>query len=276
MLGGIPLWVLVQNHSIADAHEEISPIVYKGFQSHIRQVSDAAILIESPGGSPESAFRIARLFQRRTQRLTVLVPQYAKSAATLLALSANTLVLGRDAELGPLDLQVYDVREETIESALNSVQALERLGAYALTAVDQAMTLFTRRLRKRSDILLPMALKYVTDLLRPLLEKVDTTDYARKSRDLKMAEEYAARLMRKLYGFSKSKEIARQLVQNYPDHGFVIDRDEVMAIDILDDGEGGFGLGIRAEVAPPRMQALFDEMVPWLDSLNVVGEVLRA
>src|SRR3954467_14174828 len=59
--------------------------------------------------------------------------------------------------------------------------------------------------------------------LRPLLEKIDTLDYTRKSRELKVAEEYAIRLMRPTYKAVKAKRVARQLVEKYPTHGFVID-----------------------------------------------------
>ena len=138
------------------------------------------------------------------------------------------------------------------------------------------MQLLIRRIPKRTDVLLPFALNYVAALLKPLLEKVDTTDYARKSRDLKVAEEYAARLMRNTYGFAKSKNIARRLVQNYPAHGFVIDRIEVMAQDSQDDSENAFGLGLRAKPAAQNVQAIMDAMIPFLDSVCAIGRIEEA
>lgn len=254
--------------------------VYKGFQAQAGDIPDggrAVLVIESPGGVPDAAYRIARLFQRRVPRLTVLVPQYAKSAATLMALGADELILGRDAELGPLDLQVFDMREERYDSALNTVQSLERLSAYSLTVVDQTMQLLLRRLLRKSDVLLPQALNYVAALMKPLLEKVDTVDYSRKSRDLKVTEEYAARLMRRAYGFQRGKEIARSLVENYPAHGFVIDTDEALSHSTAtDDPETDFGLHLRAKRANADLQAIFDQMVPHLDTITVVGRIVEA
>jgi hypothetical protein len=202
-----------------------------------------------------------------------VVPQYAKSAATLLALGADELILGRDAELGPLDLQVFDLREERYDSALNTVQSLERLSAYSLTVVDQTMQLLLRRLPKRSDVLLPHALRYATSLMKPLLEKVDTVDYSRKSRDLKVAEEYAARLMRRAYGFEKGREIARKLVENYPAHGFVVDTEEALTNSTTPDGQDEFGLNLNASVAAPELQAALDRMMPHLDKVTAMGRV---
>lgn len=272
----LPIWLLIQNETPDDSYAEITSIVYKGFQKKVDgEDSGAAFLIESPGGNPTYAYRIGRLFQRRLGSYTAIVPQYAKSAATLLALGADQLILGRDSELGPLDLQVFDAHQEAYDSALNSVQALERLGAYALTAVDQTMQLLLRRVPKKTDVLVPMALDYVTKLLKPLLEKVDAVDYARKSRDLKVAEEYAARLMRSTHGFAKGREIARRLVQNYPAHGFVIDRDEIVSESTGDDSDNSFGLGIEATEAEQELQDILDEMLQYLDTLTVIGRLVE-
>src|ERR1022692_2149925 len=57
-------------------------------------------------------------------------------------------------------------------------------------------------------------------------EKIDTVDYTKKSRELKVAQEYAVRLMQKNYHQKEAKQIAAHLVEQYPTHGFVIDREE--------------------------------------------------
>jgi len=48
------------------------------------------------------------MLRTATKKLTVMVPFYAKSAASLIALGADELILGRAGELGPLDPQVMD------------------------------------------------------------------------------------------------------------------------------------------------------------------------
>jgi hypothetical protein len=140
------------------------------------------------------------MFQRRTKDLMVLVPQYAKSAAALLALGATRLVMSRDAELGPLDVQIFDREREAYGSALDVVQALERLNIFAISAVDQHMMMYVARTGRRTDQLLPHVLEYATNFLRPLLEKIDTVAYTHKSRELKVAEDYAVRLLMSNYG----------------------------------------------------------------------------
>lgn len=271
---GAPVWLLVQNGPPDDDFADISFKVYKGFHGSATNFGpeNACLLIESPGGQPDQAFRICRLFQRRCKRLTVVVAQWAKSAATMMAMGADRLILAQEAELGPLDLQVFDREQERMDSALNAVQALERVNAYGMVAMDQAMALLVRRMHKRTDVLLPIVLDYVASTLKPLLEKIDTIDYARKSRQLKVVEEYAARLMRRQYGFPRAKQIARQLVENYPEHGFVIDRDELLTTP-SQDPEESFGVGIKAERATAKTQAAIDRLLPYLDVVTAIGRL---
>lgn len=61
------------------------------------------IFIHSGGGNIHTAYKLAKLFHKRCENTTALIPEYAKSAATLLALGCNTLEMSAIAEIGPLD-----------------------------------------------------------------------------------------------------------------------------------------------------------------------------
>jgi hypothetical protein len=278
----MPVWLIIQNDR--GPYGEINQVVFKGFQSARSEMPTGkplALLLESPGGEPDSGFRIARMLQRCTgNQLIAVVPQYAKSSATLMALAAKHLLVGRDAELGPLDVHIFDFDREEYGSALNTVKSLERLHAFALTAIDQTMMLLPRRMAKRTDVILPHVLSYVAEFLRPLLEKIDTADYTKKSRDLKLTEEYAVRLMKPNYAFDRARKIARQLVEKYPTHGFVIDRAEA-ALNMPVSESETFGLGLNlcrlfsdADIA--KIELIFEAMVPFLDELTVVGRIKAA
>jgi hypothetical protein len=258
-----PVWCLIQNVSVYD-HCTIEEETFKGFQASAGRIEDqkpVALLIQSPGGDAHFAYQIARLFQRRASRFTTVVPQCAKSAATLLALAGDQILTGRDAELGPLDVQMLDREREDFGSALDAVQALERLNAFSLTAIDQTMQLLLRRTRKRTDILLPHILAYASGFVRPLLEKIDTVDFTKKSRELKVAEEYALRLMKPNYDDSKARRIATSLVEKYPTHGFVIDPTEAE------------NLGLNVESGDDELRAILAQLVPFLDQLTVIGRL---
>lgn len=271
----IPIWLLIQD--AADTRQDFGGIDYKvlaGFRQHCKNLDPkkpVGLLIDSPGGDAHSAYQIARMFQRRSSHLTVIVPRYAKSAATLMALGASDLVMGRDAELGPLDVQMFDPEKEEFSSALNAVQSLERLNAFAMTAIDQVMPLLLRRTGRKVDTILPLVLDYVVNFVKPLSEKIDAVDYTKKSRELKVAEQYAMRLMKKEYGWARAGDAARALVEKFPTHGFVIDRDEATSWEST-VGSDRFGLGLKAKVRDD-VDDVLDELVPALDNEIVIGQL---
>jgi hypothetical protein len=59
------------------------------------------VIVASPGGDIEAAYLVARELRRRAKQLTIYVPFRTKSAAALIALAADELVLGTLGELGP-------------------------------------------------------------------------------------------------------------------------------------------------------------------------------
>ncbi len=72
--------------------------------------SDIDLIVLSPGGSGEAGYRIGHTFQQWAKRkglsFRVIIPLYAKSAATILSLGANQLVMGIQSEIGPIDPQI--------------------------------------------------------------------------------------------------------------------------------------------------------------------------
>ncbi len=74
----------------------------------LKHLDHLDILLESCGGDINSAYKILNLFKSYADKITVIVPFYAKSAATLIALGADELIVCKAGELGPLDPQVRD------------------------------------------------------------------------------------------------------------------------------------------------------------------------
>src|SRR5439155_16053038 len=108
--------------------------------------------------------------------------------ATLLSLGAEKVYLGKNAELGPLDMQLEDPDREQRLSALDEVQALERLNAFALQALDTSMLLLKKRTGKTLNSLLPGLEHFTAEMLRPLFEKIDTVHYTQMSRSREIPE----------------------------------------------------------------------------------------
>jgi hypothetical protein len=64
------------------------------------------LILETPGGSGEAAEDIVQLLRGRYDDLAVIVPGWAKSAGTIMAMAANEIVLGPTSAFGPIDAQL--------------------------------------------------------------------------------------------------------------------------------------------------------------------------
>lgn len=84
------------------------------------------LLLWSPGGDGEIAVRLVRSAQARCSELTVIVPDIAKSAATILALGADQILMGPASDLGPIDPQFEVGGEYDLVSAKDIIAAVER------------------------------------------------------------------------------------------------------------------------------------------------------
>jgi hypothetical protein len=238
----MPVWMMIQQHPhTRPPYGDLSYGVYEAFfneRHNLKDCGQVAFVIDSPGGTASAAYAIATLLRRHCGSFVAVVPSYAKSAATLLALGGDELFMGLDAQLGPLDAQLPDPEREEVASALNEVSALERLNSVALDQFDQAMVLLMARTGKKVETLVPLALNFSAQMMTPLLDKIDTVHYTQQSRRLKEAEDYAVRLLQPKYEASRAEQIARRLVNDYPDHSFIIDRDEVAEFMDLPDISG--------------------------------------
>jgi hypothetical protein len=65
------------------------------------------VMIHSPGGLAEAAESIVKVLRHRFNDIRFIVPSMAKSAATMLVLSGNAVVMDELSELGPTDPQFF-------------------------------------------------------------------------------------------------------------------------------------------------------------------------
>ena len=63
------------------------------------------LIIHSPGGSAEAAESIVTYLRKRFEHIRVIVPIAAMSAATMIAMAADEIVMGQHSQLGPIDPQ---------------------------------------------------------------------------------------------------------------------------------------------------------------------------
>lgn len=79
---------------------------------NVRRGSNIDLLLHTGGGDIDAAEKLINLLRDWVQeenvrgRLRVIVPDYAKSAGTLMAIGADTIVMSDTSELGPIDPQI--------------------------------------------------------------------------------------------------------------------------------------------------------------------------
>jgi hypothetical protein len=131
------------------------------------------ILIESPGGLGEVAESIAKMIRHSFDSVRFIVPNMAKSAATLLCLCGDAIMMNEQSELGPIDPQMQ-VRQPNGDIVYSP----------AAIIINQFKTLLTTCVRSKDagQILAPYLQMYFPSLLQ---ECENAKDFVKKiSQDL--------------------------------------------------------------------------------------------
>jgi len=165
------------------------------------QQKDVLLVLLSQGGSIEAAYQISKLCKSHAKgKFIVVVPRQAKSAATLIALGADEIHMGPLGQLGPIDPQLDDLPALGVNQALRTIAKVsqEYPGSAEMFAayLHRALTVY----------------------------QIGYCDRISES-----AEQYAIRLLSNKKLSRDPIQIARELVHEYKDHGFVIDLDEARA-----------------------------------------------
>ena len=76
------------------------------------------LILHTPGGLVLAAEQIAHALVERPGKVTVIVPHYAMSGGTLIALTADEILMDPNAVLGPVDPQIGDMAAASIVNLL--------------------------------------------------------------------------------------------------------------------------------------------------------------
>jgi ClpP class serine protease len=95
------------------------------------------LLLHTPGGLVLASEQIAYALQAHPGKVSVLVPHYAMSGGTLLALAADEIVMDEAAVLGPVDPQLGDMPAASLVRVAGR-KPLERLDDRTLVLADVA------------------------------------------------------------------------------------------------------------------------------------------
>jgi hypothetical protein len=191
-----------------------------------------ALLVKSDGGSGMASLRLVHLLRRYAGRLTVIAPLNCASAATMLALGADTI------QMGPLSyLTAVDT---SLEHDLSPLDHTNQLVPVSNDEVDRVIRLWKDTVGRRGDGVNPYQelYKYLHPLVIGALDR---------------ASSLSLMLCREILGYHmkdarKAERIARRLNSSYPAHQYPITSREARR------------LGLKVQDIPSDLDALLQEL----------------
>jgi hypothetical protein len=99
----------LQKPQVAGAFLAIGPEDINGFMACVHNLDCSKgllLLLHTPGGSAEAAETIVAYLWSKFDKIDVLIPTYAMSAGTMIAMAADNIIMGRQSQLGPTDPQI--------------------------------------------------------------------------------------------------------------------------------------------------------------------------
>lgn len=95
------------------------------------------LILHTPGGLVLAAEQIAHAIMKHRGKVTVMVPHYAMSGGTLLALAADEIMMDENAVLGPVDPQLGNYPAVSLKRVLKE-KPIEKIDDETLIMADMA------------------------------------------------------------------------------------------------------------------------------------------
>jgi len=159
------------------------------------------IVLHTPGGLVLAATQIAYAINRRKGKVTAIVPHYAMSGGTLIALAADEIIMSDHAVLGPVDPQLGQYPAVSLLKAVEQ-KTKDRIDDETLILADQAKKAITQVQTTIGELLRGKYPDPVTDNLATLLSE------GRWTHDFPITYDYAKEL-----GLHVSSEMPPQVLE---------------------------------------------------------------
>lgn len=199
--------------------------------AHRKRRPNLLLMLTTVGGSPDTAYRIARPLRKAYEKGTfsIFIDTVCKSAGTLIALAADELIMSDRAHLGPIDIQVRNQEEAgEMSSGLTPSQALTTLKqeAWSLFQFQFSKMRYSQGFNFSTRIAAETATQLTVGLLRTVYEQIDPMRLGEIDRAMRIAADYGERLSSK----NLKPDCLARLLTGYPSHTFVIDRHEATSL----------------------------------------------
>lgn len=175
------------------------------------EVEELDVVLHSTGGDLHEAYDIIKLCRSYTEgEVTVFVPMRAMSAATLIALGADKVILSEIGKLGPLDPQIPHPetgRYMPVRSVTEIPEVLEKGLATSETDV-------------------PVEIKGES-IIKPIAEQVDPYYLTEHEKTADLAREYGQKLLSQRDIDETLAERCLDYLIEYPTHSYSVDLPEI-------------------------------------------------
>lgn len=218
-----PLLVYVtssRGNSAAQIAGDVVPEFLDQLQALPSDCKELDLLLVSNGGDPTVAWRVVSLVRERVEKFSVLVPQAAFSAATLIALGADEIVMHPHGNLGPTDPQIMVNKRNQGNGQTDTVPfGSEDLGA------------FVKYARESVGITDQAQLK---DVFLKFCDEVGTVAIGVAARSSQLGVVMGEKLLQlHMTGDSdqqKARAISEKLTRDYFHHGYPVSKTEAREI----------------------------------------------
>ena len=194
------------------------------------------IILHGPGGDGSVIEKMVEMCRDHlpphSQKLRVIVPNIAKSAATLFALGADTIIMGYCSELGPIDPQI---------PVVNSGIA-QNISAFAyIDSRDTIMKNIQEAAKKNEPVIGYM--QQLSSLNMPFIQEMENLIHFAENTATQLLSKYmlGPKIADEAARERKAREISRKLLSKelFPIHGHFINaataqKDLELDIDIID------------------------------------------
>jgi len=174
-----------------------------------------SLYLYTHGGEMIAPIKIIKLLRNHTKYLEVIIPYHAHSAGTLIALGADKIVMGKLAELSPVDPTTAHPFNPMFPATNQIMEiSVEDLNSYLLMAQEQAK--------------IPNA--KMDKVFRLLSKKIHPLSIGNVYRAYRMAKQLTEKLLMLHFGKTTAKnkidKIIQQITRDICIHGYPITRDE--------------------------------------------------
>jgi hypothetical protein len=190
-------------------------------------------ILFSSGGIADAAYLIIRSLRHHFKNVNIIIPFFAKSAATLLALGGTKIIMDEFGEFGPIDVQIpvekddnpvdYDDRESALidEISLENIEARSHKQFHRMFVSIFENT----EIPVNKNDLTNSLLGYLSDFYKPLLSQIKTYQIGEKNRKLDIGYKYAHRILTQYSKIQENRrsDLVQYLVHDCPHHGYIID-----------------------------------------------------